>query len=886
MKGAPTGFWGKLSQDEDGVVLAWHPLVDHCADVAACFEALLLRPLIRRRLARLVGLDEFSELQRQRLCVLAALHDLGKHNAGFQRKSVPGASKTAGHVSEALALFQSEDLQVRLGDAVDIDAMASWVESEDGAGRLLIAAISHHGQPRSLDQSPNHLYWKTTPQGDPFDGIAKLTGLTRGWFPLAWEAAGEPLSSGVALQHGLCGLITLADWLGSDTRFFPFSNEPDSGLSSAMGRMASSRERAKEALLAVGLDVSAGTASLGDQRPGFELVCPFDPRPAQAMITELPADPHGSITVLEAETGSGKTEAALARFVVLLQAGLVDGLYFALPTRTAATQIHERVVTAVRRAFPDEATRPPVVLAVPGYLRVDEAEGVRLSGFKVLWPDEGEHRHRGWAAEHPKRYLAGAVVVGTIDQVLLSTLQVSHSHLRAVSLLRHLLVVDEVHASDIYMTRLLESVLCRHLEAGGHALLMSATLGAETRARLLSPGTSMTSPTYDEACEAPYPLITHRTLGDETRTLAPGEQRSAEVSVDLRPVADEPVAIAGLALDAAASGAKILVIRNTVTDCLATQTALEAAAGERGLDGSLFSVGEVVAPHHSRFSRPDRELLDQAIEAHFGKKRPEGGCVVIATQTVQQSLDLDADLMLTDLCPMDVLLQRLGRLHRHQRKVRPSGFDKPHALVLTPPERDLSTMIKKGNGRAVGGHGLGTVYADLRIIEATWRTLEDNALLTVPERSRVLVESAVHSEVLSGIVTELGGSWGEHQGYVTGQGMADRQFAQLNLANWEAHFGEQECLFGGAESDRRIQTRLGEGDRRARFGPSLPVGPFGQSVAELNIPAFLAPPAPDDAVPEDVQLDGARVAFSFGGKRFQYDRLGLRPQEEGGDSDG
>ena len=583
--------------------------------------------------------------------------------------------------------------------------------------------------------------------------------------------------------------------------------------------------------------------------------------------------------MLEAETGSGKTEAALARFLVLLHAGLVEGLYFALPTRTAATQIHERVVAATKRAFPNEATRPPVVLAVPGYLRVDEAEGTRLPGFKVLWNDDRRERlrHRGWAAEHPKRYLSGAIVVGTIDQVLLSTLQVSHAHLRATALLRHLLVIDEVHASDAYMNRLLEDVLSRHLEAGGFALLMSATLGAETRARLVRPVSRQTLPSFDEACATPYPLITHRPVGGEVVSMDPGVQRSVTVSVEIRGIAGDPSAVARTALDAAAQGAKVLVLRNTVKDCLATQVEMESAARERGAEELLFSVRGRAAPHHSRFARSDRMALDQALEARIGKNRPEGGCVAVATQTVQQSLDLDADLMLTDLCPMDVLLQRLGRLHRHVRSNRPNGFESPRAVVLASDIRDLSSHINS-KGEPSGEHGFGTVYDDLRVIEATWRVLEQRDRLAIPGQSRNLVESSLHSEILGSIVDELGDSWKRHADWALADLLADRRQAGLNLADWNAPFGEQACLFPSDELARRIQTRLGEGDRRVRFVEPLP-SPFGHTVDELNMPAFMAPSAPDDAEPIDIEVGGGMIQFTYGGRPFIYDRWGFRPNE-------
>src|SRR5690606_20566847 len=146
----------------------------------------------------------------------------------------------------------------------------------------------------------------------------------------------------------------------------------------------------------------------------------------------------------------------------------------------------------------------------------------------------------------------------------------------------------------------------------------------------------------------------------------------------------DPGAVAALALDAARRGGKVLVIRNTVSDCIATQEALESLS--EGDSTLLFRCAGVAAPHHARYAKPHREALDRAIEASFGKDRPGGGMVAIATQTVQQSLDLDADLLLTDLCPADVLLQRIGRLHRHERTREPA-FTKAKAVVLVPKDR-------------------------------------------------------------------------------------------------------------------------------------------------------------------------------------------------------
>jgi len=180
---------------------------------------------------------------------------------------------------------------------------------------------------------------------------------------------------------------------------------------------------------------------------------------------------------MEAETGSGKTEAALWRFLDLFEAGAVDGMYFALPTHVAATQAFARILRFADAAF--GADRPAIVLAVPGQVQADGARGHKLPDFAFAWDDDPNDavRQSRWAAAHPKRFLGAQIAVGTLDQALLGTIRTRHAHMRGTMLLRQLLVVDEVHASDRYMETLLSGLLRGHLQAGGHALLLSATLG-------------------------------------------------------------------------------------------------------------------------------------------------------------------------------------------------------------------------------------------------------------------------------------------------------------------------------------------------------------------------------------------------------------------------
>jgi CRISPR-associated endonuclease/helicase Cas3 len=884
MLGSPTTFWGKLRRADTGEVVEWHPLIAHSADVAAVCEALLTRTLLGARLAHVAGRVALDDATVARLCFLAALHDLGKLNHGFQAKALPLAAKVErrGHVGDALSLF---NVQGRDGDLVALQRCLPLLDfavwgGEEVTCRLLFAALGHHGRPGNVDAARfERDVWRRRGDRDPADGLARLVAAARAWFPRASFSRSVQLPAEPAFQHAFAGLVTLADWIGSDasTDAFRYQSEDD-----PHDRMPFARERAARVVATLGLDATAARNSLGEHAPAFQSVWPFAPCSAQQAVLDLDAQPGaGTLTLLESETGSGKTEAALAHYLRLFHAGRVDGLYFALPTRTAATQIHRRVVAAVEKAFPAETSRPAVVLAVPGYLRVDGVEGQRaLTGFDVLWNDDRlrAERHRGWAAEHPKRYLAGAVVVGTIDQALLSTLQIDHAHLRSTALLRHLLVVDEVHASDAYGTRLLQDVLGAQLAAGGHALLLSATLGTAARARLFTPQNKprLSPPPLAEAVLAPYPALVTRAETDAIPTSRVIEvpATSKRVTADVQPWADDPSSIVSAALEAARVGARVLILRNTVSDCVATQVALEAAAGDRER-ALLFQCGGVPAPHHARFARADRTALDVAIDEGFGKGRERSlGIVAVATQTVQQSLDLDADLLLTDLCPMDVLLQRIGRLHRHSTRLRPAGYGEPRVVVLVPAERDLGLLIRP-KGEARGKHGFGTVYDDLRILEATWHLLGTEPVLEIPAMNRRLVELTTHPEALSEVVTKRGGAWLAHQIKVEGVNLADRGLAGLNVIRRDQPLGEVSACFPDKQvEDRRISTRLGEGDRRLVFEQPFKSA-LGNEVRELNVQAWLADGVASDGAATS-RPEGDATIITSGTATFVYDRLGLR----------
>ena len=880
--------WAKSDRQDKRRI---HLLEHHLADVAACFEALLDQPTIRKRVARTANLDALDQVTAARLAVLAALHDIGKVNTGFQTQiwrdeDLPTdrrRPRRTGHTVDLTPVLTGKDAKTAKWFflALGWQEFLPWDE-DDGLTvcGLFVAALSHHGLPVPLEgaREPNPGIWRRFGELDPRRRVERVGELLRDWFPEAFVSNGPPLPPAPAFQHMFVGLVNLADWIGSSEDAFGFCAEPRDDY------IGVARERASQAVRAIGLNLAgqrrdfAGVLGFGDL---FGISGAPSPNAIQRAAHDTPLTEP--LVIVESETGSGKTEAALWRFARMYEAGLVDGLYFALPTRAAASQMHERVIRFIQRMFPGESGLEPV-LAVPGYLRAGTATGKLLPHYDVQWDDSPNDAtlKRRWAAEHAKRCLAAQIAVGTVDQAMLAALRVKHAHVRAACLARNLLVVDEVHASDSYMSVILDNLLDAHIDAGGYALLMSATLGAVARRRF----TDNASLSLAKAIDTPYPAISTRSLDGERVIPAKANDQEKRVSIDAAPVMRDAAQVAERARQAAHAGAKVLIIRNTVGFAVRTQQALEAIPSLAGL---LFTCQGVLTLHHGRFAVDDRRLLDGVVEAQLGRDRSAGGRIVVGTQTLEQSLDIDADLLITDLCPMDVLLQRIGRLHRHAGAERPATHRNPKCIVLTPPDDDLTPLLSKRRG-GPSRNGLGgLVYPDLRVLELTRRLAashsESREPWRIPEMNRSLVERATHPEALDTIVKDLGDDWHAHELEIEGADLGDGLTARSAVIRRDKGFFQdnRDVLFGGAEEV--IRTRLGDEGIEVSFAPALP-GPFvaDRPVDRLTLPQHLLYGLEASAFERlrDQSVVPRRTDGGFGfhidDARFQYDRLGLHRQ--------
>lgn len=852
----------------------YHPLLHHCADVAACFEALLGIPSINKTMNRLGDFreGELPEVIKDRLSVLVFLHDIGKTALGFQYqvhsiKPVPPLPQE-GHLRPiANLLWDGTGGNEWFYFALGFEEILSWsAESDYVTPSLIMASLAHHGKPLPCDEyaaSSERRQWEKDDLLDPATEVQLHGEIIRQWFPGAFVKSSDQLPANTDFHHFFAGLVALADWIGSDRARFEYIAPVDGHY------IDIARKKARDAVNAIGLNIVRQRLSY--QPPpsvsglfGFQSL-----RPLQQAVLDAPLSKN--VLVLEAETGAGKTEAALLRFLTLYENDLVDGLYFAVPTRTAAIQLHRRINNFISKMLPNDSELQ-VVLAVPGYYQAGEAKGIPQPEFTVQWDDDPDASvaARRWAAENSKRYLAAQIAVGTVDQVMLSELPTKHSHMRSALLCRHLLVIDELHASDLYMRGIIQRVVSSSQLRSGHVLMMSATLGADARQCWLDQDGD-SSVKLSAATAIKYPSLSYFDNGRIVNQVI--EQTGGEKIVQIQAVVSADTSWLEMAIQAATDGAKVLVIRNTVDTAVST---LERLLEDDRLPNNLiFQINGVHTLHHSRFAAEDRKLLDAAVENWLGKERDAGGGIIVGTQTLEMSLDIDADILLTDLCPMDVLLQRIGRLHRHLRHNRPAGYQIPQVVVLTPDTEDLSKLLTRSES------GLGPkakVYPDIVVLQNTLELINRYPRWDLPAMNRLLVETALHQEARNLQLNPRDEAWQKAGNDFFGSQMADSQYGRmLKVEKGKLFTDNSVCFF----DDKKVMTRLGGDNLNVTLEQSVE-GPFGFPVKQFVIPDWLLiEPFSDYLEVNPEVIEGAGfLRLVFPNRVFLYGKVGLQVESE------
>ncbi|MFB9910190.1 CRISPR-associated helicase Cas3' [Rhizobium paknamense] len=791
-------FWGKARRktlapgDEPGAEqgedeIGWHPLAYHSLDVAAVAQGLL--PLFPNLVRRLAGAGD-SQAAGRFIVALALLHDIGKFARGFQFKVPalfpatlrrPGQDAPPGdHTFTGLWMLNKGPL------APLLKALAPGID-EHAMPVILHAVGGHHGRPVDVGGlefvHADHIGRAALTAAEAF---AREALPLAGAFMLEGELDDVEAS---ALSWQLAGFINLADWIGSDQHHFTFI-PPIHSLAAYWQDFAV--PRARQALAAAGL----GRKRL-NEATGFHALTGLDFPPAamQALMEtiELPERGEACFTMIEDITGGGKTESALILAHRLMLAGAADGIYVALPTMATANAMYQRLGAVYRRLF-HRLEQPSLALS-HGAAHLHEGFGGSVLPMEAAAPayeddDAAEAVCAQWIASDRRRAFFADAGAGTVDQAFLAVLPAKFAALRQLGLSRKMLIIDEVHSYDAYEGVELARLVEFQAANGGSVIALSATLPEVIRTRLVTAwrlgcgmrGKLAPSP----ASPLPhYPLCSMVTASGAARTSDVAARADLCRSVAVRRLEDPAAAYAAIA-KAAEQGAAVAWVRNTVDDALEACRSLQAM----GLAAEVF---------HARFAMADRQAREARAMALFGRgSTPEQrrGRVLVAMQVIEQSLDLDFDLLVSDIAPIDMLIQRAGRLWRHARPTRP--LQQRQMLVVSP------LPVEEAGPQWLSGSLPGTsyVYANHALIWKSARVLFKTGEIRSPEGVRHLVEQVYSEGALDDSPKGLEG----RRRVAEGESQADTSLGRFNVLDRKKGYGASSSLW---HAEVRIPTRLG-----------------------------------------------------------------------------
>ncbi|MDQ6968720.1 MAG: CRISPR-associated helicase Cas3' [Mariprofundaceae bacterium] len=801
-------YWGKAKAEDDSGP-AFHLLPYHCLDVAAVGQILLdPEKALCQRLAMQLEVEPFWLQSFFVFCL--ALHDLGKFSRAFQGLQQGLSSDlvkfnsrmpyTERHDTLGFWLWRKTlmpDLSNRYPDHSSwLKQIEPWMEIVTG----------HHGIPPKKSGGRVANFYQTEDESAASlfaQDILALFLSEVDLSPLLDKSMKQRLKS---ISWQMAGVAVLADWLGSNQDYFKYSDTPMELAEYWNNYALPSAETAIRAM---------PTIPLVREFQGINDLFSFidQPTPLQQYAIEEPLTDGPQLFILEDVTGAGKTEAALVLTHRLLCEGLADGLFVALPTMATSNAMYERISKVYHR-FYHEGDRPSLVLA-HGARNLSDAfqESVLLSQQRddVIYEDgqSGETQElsataycNAWLADNRKKALLADVGVGTLDQTLLAVLPARHQSLRLLGLSRKVLLVDEVHAYDSYMQTLLDALLEMHARQGGSVILLSATLPQTMRERLVAAfhrGLDKDAPTIGSSA---YPLATHSSAVT-TFEKSIDTRKEVKRSVTVVRLDSEEAAIAQIQ-EAVHQGQSVCWIRNTVK---------AARQSHRDLTMCDWLNEDHLHLFHSRFAMIDRQLIESDTLKRFGEtsdNKERQGHVLIATQVVEQSLDLDFDLLITDLAPIDLIVQRAGRLRRHIRDAQGNRIREANAkdqrgapvLYLFSPE-----PIKDADEEWLKQQQAGTqyVYPHIGQLWLTARLLlnKRNGQFTMPDDARPLIEGVYGEDVQEDIPPALQEvSWEAE--VVDG---VKKSMASLNVLKLNKGYTRSS---GDWDEETRIPTRLTE----------------------------------------------------------------------------
>ncbi|MGC9499271.1 CRISPR-associated helicase Cas3' [Streptomyces sp. WG7] len=721
--------WAKHDRDSDGWLPLWRHMEDSAAVAGLLWDRWLpvgVRKLVAETLPR-------GEPDARALAVwLAGVHDVGKATPAFacQVDQLADAMRDQGLEMRSVRALGPDRRVAPHGLAGQV-LLAEWLEERHGwvparTGQFTVAVGGHHGVPpehgqikalyerEELLRSPgaSSRLWRQV-QTELLDACAEQFCVAE---RLAeWRRVRLPQP----VQVLLTALVIVSDWIASNPDLFPYF--PDDASRNDHERLSAAWQ---------GLDLpepwraeepDSSTQELFASR--FDLPAGAEVRPVQEAAVELAREMEApGLMIVEAPMGEGKTEAALAVTEIFAARSGAGGVFFALPTMATGNAMFPRLLDWLDRLPGVVGSRRSVHLTHSKAALNEDFAGLmaRTGGVAAVEVDEaappsrqklGEQHRAGaelvahaWLRGRKKAMLA-SFVAGTIDQLLFAGLKSRHLALRHLAVAGKVVVIDEAHAYDTYMSVYLDRVLSWLGAYRVPVVVLSATLPASRRRELVESysGRADSVVSGEMVASDAYPLLTTVAPGGLPLVRRPeASARSTEVRVEC--LADGLDVLADLLERELADGGCALVIRNTVKRVLETAQALRDRFGATS-----------VTVAHSRFVDLDRADKDRALLRLFGPPekadgRPQGRHVVVASQVAEQSLDVDFDLLVSDLCPVDLLLQRMGRLHRHQRgqdqRERPERLRAARCLVTGADWAAEVPAPVRGSVAVYGRHAL------------------------------------------------------------------------------------------------------------------------------------------------------------------------------------
>ena len=725
-----------------------HPALWHMLDVGAVADRLLPR-------ASVTGHAEWD----QALVMIVTLHDLGKFSDSFRDMLAGrpyGGPRHWQHSFRLLLEYDARVAELLGGDDLAREALYAAVAGHHGGPPAHLDARAWHSQMRQIGHEAHKA------AGDAIETIAPL-------FP---DATLDGLTEFDAIRLGwwLSGQTVLADWIGSNGAWFPLQS-PDIPVTEYW---EGARARAEQAL---------GEAGLFHARPsvcGAENVLAGAPWPMQQAVKTVNLPDGPTLALIEDATGSGKTEASLILSARMMAHGKGRGIYFALPTMATSNAMLDRLETAAPRLFDG---RPSLALT---HGRAGMSETFARIRGREQDAQGTDPTCSEWLADDRRRVLMADVGVGTVDQALMGVLPTKFNTLRLRALADRILIVDEAHSYDPYMEAELRRLLEFHARLGGSAIVMTATLPLNMRDGFVRAFRRGIDAPHDVCVEGEaYPLLS--VVGEEQTQIAPEAVAATCRSIDVHRLQTAPEAL-DLLEWAQDQGAACVWVRNAVDEAIEAVEALRS----RGRFADLF---------HARFAATDRLRHERALQARFGRQGKEReGRILVATQVVEASLDLDFDLMVSDLAPIGALIQRAGRMWRHMdlRPAHARPVPGPALHVVAP---DPETVTGERWVQQVLGPGAWVYPQDTQ-----WRTakaLFDAGRIDAPDGLRGLIE-AVHGGNPLPLPAALDRAGIESEGRMLGE----RARAHNNLLDPWAPYDQP--AMARVYDDEIFPTRLGQ----------------------------------------------------------------------------